>query len=131
MPGNADGGSPARARGDPGGGDDGGRAHLHPCVKGNEIWFRTADGVRLVGHRFGGVRPGAKPTVVLAHMSQGDLCQWEPFARMLAAKGIFVFAFDFSGARLLTRAGPLTGASGPTSPRRSRWCAASARARSR
>ena len=43
-------------------------------------------------------RPGAKPTVVLAHMSQGDLCQWEPFARMLAAKGIFVFAFDFRGS---------------------------------
>jgi alpha-beta hydrolase superfamily lysophospholipase len=69
----------------------------HPCVKGNEIWFRTTEGVRLVGHRFGGVRPGAKPTVVLAHMSQGDLCQWEPFARMLAANGVFVFAFDFRG----------------------------------
>jgi alpha-beta hydrolase superfamily lysophospholipase len=69
----------------------------HACIKGNELWFRSADGVRLVGHRFGGTRPGAKPAVVLAHMSNGDLCEWLPFARTLAGKGLFVFAFDFRG----------------------------------
>jgi alpha-beta hydrolase superfamily lysophospholipase len=69
----------------------------HACIKGNELWFRSADGVRLVGHRFGGMRPGAKPAVVLAHMSNGDLCEWLPFARNLAGKGLFVFAFDFRG----------------------------------
>lgn len=69
----------------------------HACIKSNELWFRSADGVRLVGHRFGGTRPGAKPAVVLAHMSNGDLCEWLPFARNLAGKGLFVFAFDFRG----------------------------------
>jgi len=69
----------------------------HGCVRGNELWFRTADGVKLVGHRFGGLRPGTKPVVVLAHMSNGSLCEWLPEARRLAARGIWVFAFDFRG----------------------------------
>ena len=30
-------------------------------------------------------------------MSNGDLCEWLPFARNLAGKGLFVFAFDFRG----------------------------------
>lgn len=69
----------------------------HSCVKGNELWFRAADGTKLVGHRFGGTKPGARTTVVLAHMSVGDLCQWVPYARGLARKGFFVFPFDFRG----------------------------------
>jgi len=69
----------------------------HDCVPGPELRFRTADGVRLVGHRFGGSRPGAKPVAVLAHMSNGSLCEWLPEARRLAARGIWVFAFDFRG----------------------------------
>ena len=69
----------------------------HDCVRGNELRFRTADGVQLVGHRFGGLRPGAKPVVVLAHQSSGSLCEWLPTARRLAARGIWVFAFDFRG----------------------------------
>jgi pimeloyl-ACP methyl ester carboxylesterase len=69
----------------------------HDCVRGNELWFRAADGVQLVGHRFGGLRPGAKPAVVLAHQSNGSLCEWLPEARRLAARGIWVFAFDFRG----------------------------------
>ena len=72
-------------------------APAHECVRGTELRFRTADGVRLVGHRFGGARPGAKPVAVLAHMSNGSLCEWVPEARRLAAHGIFVFAFDFRG----------------------------------
>ena len=101
MPGNADGGSPARARGDPGGGDDGGRAHLHPCVKGNEIWFRTTDGVRLVGHRFGAsVRARSPPS------------SWRTCPRATSAVGAvrsgcwrrraFSCSRSTSGARLLT-----------------------------
>ncbi|HKP18220.1 MAG TPA: hypothetical protein VJT84_07055, partial [Gaiellaceae bacterium] len=70
-------------------------APAHPCVRGNELWFDTADGVKLVGHRFGGVRPGTKTTVVLAHQAEADLCQWVPYARKLAAQGYFVFPFDF------------------------------------
>jgi pimeloyl-ACP methyl ester carboxylesterase len=65
----------------------------HSCVRGNELWFRAADGTRLVGHRFG----GGGTAVVLAHQSDGDLCEWVPYARRLAARGYFVFPFDFRG----------------------------------
>jgi pimeloyl-ACP methyl ester carboxylesterase len=53
--------------------------------------------VQLVGHRFGGARAGSKPAVVLAHMSNGSLCEWLPEARRLSARGIWVLAFDFRG----------------------------------
>jgi pimeloyl-ACP methyl ester carboxylesterase len=69
----------------------------HTCVKKDEVRFRAADGTRLVGHRFGGKRPGRRTTVVLAHMSEGDLCTWARYARRLAARGFFVFPFDFRG----------------------------------
>jgi alpha-beta hydrolase superfamily lysophospholipase len=69
----------------------------HPCVQKDELWFRAADGTRLVGHRFGGTRPGKRTAVVLAHMSEGDLCSWARYARRLAAKGFFVFPFDLRG----------------------------------
>jgi pimeloyl-ACP methyl ester carboxylesterase len=72
-------------------------APAHGCVRAAELGFRTADGVGLLGHRFGGLRPGAKPVAVLAHMSNGSLCEWLPEARRLAAHGIFVLAFDFRG----------------------------------
>ena len=54
----------------------GGERAVHDCVRSNELWFTTADGVRLVGHRFGGLRPGTRPAVVLAHQSNGSLCEW-------------------------------------------------------
>jgi len=69
----------------------------HACVNANELWFRAADGTRLVAHRFGGATPGAKTAVVMAHMSVGDLCQWVPFARRLARQKAFAFPFDFRG----------------------------------
>jgi alpha-beta hydrolase superfamily lysophospholipase len=69
----------------------------HDCVSGNELWFRTADRVQLVGHRFGGPSPGSRPAVVLAHQSNGSLCEWLPTARWLAGRGLWVFAFDFRG----------------------------------
>jgi pimeloyl-ACP methyl ester carboxylesterase len=72
-------------------------APAHPCTQKDELWFRAGDGTKLVGHRFGGKRPGARTAVVLAHMSEGDLCSWAPYARRLAAKGFFVFPFDFRG----------------------------------
>ncbi len=73
------------------------RVSGHPCANVNELWFRAADGTRLVGHRFGGKRPGARTAVVLAHQSNGDLCEWAPFARRLAARGLFAFPFDLRG----------------------------------
>ncbi len=75
----------------------GGSAPSHACVNANELWFRAADGTRLVGHRFGGAKPGARTAVVMAHMSVGDLCQWVPFARRLARQGAFAFPFDLRG----------------------------------
>ena len=69
----------------------------HPCVQKDELWFRSADGTKLVGHRFGGKRPGKRTAVVLVHMSEGDLCSWAPFARRLAAKGLFAFPIDLRG----------------------------------
>ena len=72
-------------------------AATHACVKKDELWFRAADGTKLVGHRFGGKKPGKRTTVVLAHMSEGDLCVWAGYARRLAAVGIFAFPFDFRG----------------------------------
>jgi pimeloyl-ACP methyl ester carboxylesterase len=72
-------------------------APAHPCTQKDELWFRAGDGTKLVGHRFGGKRPGGRTAVVLAHMSEGDLCSWAPYARRLAAKGFFVFPFDLRG----------------------------------
>jgi alpha-beta hydrolase superfamily lysophospholipase len=72
-------------------------AAAHACVKGEEVSFRAADGTRLVGHSFGGRKPGTRTAVVLAHMSVGDLCDWVPYARGLARQGVFVFPFDLRG----------------------------------
>ena len=65
----------------------------HSCVRGGELWFYAADGTKLVGHRFG----KGTTAVILAHQSQGDLCDWVPYARRLAGKGYFVFPIDFRG----------------------------------
>ena len=65
----------------------------HDCVRGGELWFKAADGTKLVGHRFG----KGTTAVILGHQSNGDLCEWLPYARRLASKGYFVFAIDFRG----------------------------------
>lgn len=65
----------------------------HECVRGGELWFYAADGTKLVGHRFG----KGTTAVILAHQSQGSLCDWLPYARRLAARGFFVFPIDFRG----------------------------------
>jgi pimeloyl-ACP methyl ester carboxylesterase len=65
----------------------------HECVQGGELWFNAADGTRLVGHRFG----EGKKAVILTHQSEGDLCDWLPYAKRLAARGYFVFPIDFRG----------------------------------
>jgi alpha-beta hydrolase superfamily lysophospholipase len=65
----------------------------HECVRGGELWFHAADGTKLVGHRFG----KGTTAVILTHQSQGDLCDWLPYARRLASKGYFVFPIDFRG----------------------------------
>lgn len=65
----------------------------HECVRGGELWFYAADGTKLVGHRFG----KGTTAVILAHQSEGSLCDWLPYAKRLAARGYFVFPVDFRG----------------------------------
>jgi pimeloyl-ACP methyl ester carboxylesterase len=65
----------------------------HDCVKGGELFFNAADGTKLVGHRFG----KGSTAVILTHQSEGDLCDWLPYAKRLAARGYFVFPIDFRG----------------------------------
>ena len=56
-----------------------------------DVSFRAPDGTRLAGHLFGHGRVG----VVLAHQSDGDLCQWTSYGAHLAALGYTALAFDF------------------------------------
>ena len=65
----------------------------HDCVRGGELFFNAADGTKLVGHRFG----KGTTAVILTHQSEGDLCDWLPYAKRLAARGYFVFPIDFRG----------------------------------
>ena len=65
----------------------------HDCVRGGELFFDAADGTKLVGHRFG----KGTTAVILTHQSEGDLCDWLPYAKRLAARGYFVFPIDFRG----------------------------------
>jgi len=65
----------------------------HDCVAGGELFFDAADGTRLVGHRFG----KGTAAVILLHQSEGDLCDWLPYAKRLAARGYVAFPIDFRG----------------------------------
>lgn len=61
---------------------------------GKQAWFMDAGHVLL-----GAVELGTGATgVVLAHMAGGDVCQWLPFGKQLAAAGYHVLAFDFAGS---------------------------------
>lgn len=46
--------------------------------------------------------------VIMAHQSGGNLCQWMPYATILASKGYRVLAFDFVGYGSSTMVGPQT-----------------------
>lgn len=51
-----------------------------------------------IGHDLGGLVFGTGRTgVVLAHQSDGDLCQWLPYAKTLAQRGYRALAIDFPG----------------------------------
>ena len=65
----------------------------HDCVRGPEVRFNAADGTKLVGHGFG----KGTTAVILTHQSEGDLCDWLPYAKRLASKGYFAFPIDFRG----------------------------------
>jgi pimeloyl-ACP methyl ester carboxylesterase len=70
---------------------------IEPCVTPKErqgaVRLRTADGVTLAGVVLGSGRVG----VALGHERGADLCNWLPFARVLAGRGYRVLAFDHRG----------------------------------
>jgi pimeloyl-ACP methyl ester carboxylesterase len=69
-----------------------GRAAWDGCTaKAGDVAFRAADGTRLAGHRFG----NGRVAVVLAHQSDGNLCQWLTYGRRLARLGYLAISFDF------------------------------------
>ena len=65
----------------------------HGCVAGAEIRFSAADGTKLVGHRFG----KGTTAVILAHQSEGDLCDWAPVRAAAGEQGVLLFPMDFRG----------------------------------
>ena len=57
------------------------------------------------GYSLAAIELGTGPqAVVLAHQSEGSLCEWLPFGQVLAEKGYRVLAFDFAGAGSSTQA---------------------------
>lgn len=58
--------------------------------RSGDIRFRAADGTRLVGHRFG----RGRTAIVLAHQTNGNLCQWRSYSKRLAKLGYLAFPFD-------------------------------------
>jgi pimeloyl-ACP methyl ester carboxylesterase len=62
-------------------------------IRAGVVTFRNAGGDQLEGFQI-----GTGPTgVVLAHMSDGDLCQWHEYAKSLSKQGYRVLAFSFGG----------------------------------
>jgi len=57
------------------------------------VHLRSTDGVRLVAAETGSGRRG----VVLAHESDGSLCNWVPYATQLARQGVRVLLLDLRG----------------------------------
>jgi pimeloyl-ACP methyl ester carboxylesterase len=60
---------------------------------------RTLRLVNGAGHSIAAVDLGTgSSAVVLAHQSDGSLCEWLPYGEQLAARGFRVLAFDFAGS---------------------------------
>jgi pimeloyl-ACP methyl ester carboxylesterase len=67
------------------------------CVKKSDharvVRFQASDRARLLGVSLGSGSIG----IALGHESDGTLCNWMPFARILMRNGYRVLAFDFRG----------------------------------
>src|SRR5262249_51237846 len=63
------------------------------AAPGTPVQLRTADGLTLGAHLYGGGDTG----VVLAHQYNGDQTGWTDFAMTLAAHGYCALTFDFRG----------------------------------
>jgi alpha/beta superfamily hydrolase len=62
--------------------------------RGRQIRLTNGAGLSLAAVDLGTGSSG----VVLAHQSDGSLCEWLPYGTALAAKGFHVLAFDFAGS---------------------------------
>jgi len=62
--------------------------------RGHPIRLTNGAGLSLAAVDLGTGSSG----VVLAHQSDGSLCEWLPYGTALAAKGFHVLAFDFAGS---------------------------------
>jgi esterase/lipase len=63
------------------------------AATGTPVQLRTADGLTLGAHLYGGGDTG----VILAHQYNGDQTGWIDFAMILAAHGYCALTFDFRG----------------------------------
>jgi pimeloyl-ACP methyl ester carboxylesterase len=66
---------------------------LEPADAARKVTFRASSGATLTGALLGRGDAG----VVLVHQSDGDLCQWLPYARDLAKTGYLVLTMDLEG----------------------------------
>ena len=76
---------------------------LSPAERRGVIHFRASNGADLGGALAGRGSLG----VVLAHQSNGTLCQWWYYAGELAGRGIRALAFDFEGSGSSTAGRPV------------------------
>lgn len=68
---------------------------LKPADAARKVTFRVGSGASITGAILGHGRAG----VLLAHQSDGDLCQWLPYARDLAKAGYLVLDLELEGGR--------------------------------
>jgi dienelactone hydrolase len=64
------------------------------ATKGRTLRLTNGAGLSVAAVELG----KGSSAVVLAHQSDGSLCEWMPFAEQLAAQGFRVLAFDFVGS---------------------------------
>jgi pimeloyl-ACP methyl ester carboxylesterase len=70
-----------------------GAACLTTAEQSRTVRFPSGNGAAIAGVVFGSGRVG----LVLAHQVNGDMCEWVPYARQLAARGYSTLAIDMNG----------------------------------
>jgi dienelactone hydrolase len=70
-----------------------GAACLTAAERARTVRFASGNGASIAGVLLGSGPVG----LVLAHQTNGDLCEWVPYARVLAARGYTALAIDMNG----------------------------------
>jgi dienelactone hydrolase len=70
-----------------------GAACLTAAERAHTVRFASGNGASLAGVLLGSGRVG----LVFAHQTDADMCEWVPYARLLAAKGYTALAIDMNG----------------------------------